>query len=60
MQVSSEPGTETDPSLSPDGNWVAYAASGEIYLRRVGTEGVEPSVAGRIPISSLRVTADAR
>jgi len=39
MQVSSEPGTETHPSLSPDGNWVAYAASGEIYLRRVGTEG---------------------
>ena len=37
-QVTSEEGTETHPSLSPDGNWVAYAASGEIYLRRVGTE----------------------
>jgi serine/threonine protein kinase len=37
-QVTSEEGTETHPSLSPDGNWVAYAASGEIYLRRVGAE----------------------
>jgi len=37
-QVTSEAGTETHPSLSPEGNLIAYAASGEIYLRRVGAE----------------------
>jgi Tol biopolymer transport system component/predicted Ser/Thr protein kinase len=37
-QVTSEDGTETSPSLSPEGNLIAYAASGEIYLRRVGAE----------------------
>ncbi|MBS1115737.1 MAG: serine/threonine protein kinase [candidate division NC10 bacterium] len=37
-QLTSEDGTETHPSLSPEGNLMAYAASGEIYLRRVGTE----------------------
>ena len=37
-QVTAEAGAETGPSLSPDGNWFAYAASGEIYLRRVGTK----------------------
>ncbi len=37
-QVTSEKGMETSPSLSPEGNLIAYAASGEIYLRRVGAE----------------------
>jgi serine/threonine protein kinase/Tol biopolymer transport system component len=36
--LTSEDGTETHPSLSPEGNLMAYAASGEIYLRRVGAE----------------------
>jgi len=36
--LTSEDGTETHPSLSPEGNLLAYAASGDIYLRRVGTE----------------------
>jgi Tol biopolymer transport system component len=38
MQVTSENGMETSPSLSPEGNLIAYAASGEIYFRRVGAE----------------------
>jgi Tol biopolymer transport system component len=37
-QVTAEEGTETHPSLSRDGSWLAYAASGDIFLRRVGTE----------------------
>ncbi len=36
--LTSEGGAETHPSLSPEGNLLAYAASGEIYLRRVGAE----------------------
>jgi Tol biopolymer transport system component len=36
--LTSEDGPETHPSLSPEGNLLAYAASGEIYLRRVGAE----------------------
>jgi eukaryotic-like serine/threonine-protein kinase len=39
-QVTSQPGVEGFPSLSPDGNWLVYAASGagnrHIYLQSVG------------------------
>jgi Tol biopolymer transport system component len=39
-QLTSEPGMETEPSLSPDGKWVVYKrgspGKGDIYLRAVG------------------------
>ncbi|MGH7638332.1 MAG: protein kinase domain-containing protein, partial [Gemmatimonadaceae bacterium] len=31
-----EDGVESDPTLSNDGHWLAYAHSGDIHLRRVG------------------------
>ncbi len=37
-QMTTEEGAETHPSLSRDGSWLAYAASGDIFLRRAGTE----------------------
>ena len=36
--LTSEDGPETHPTLSPEGNLLAYAALGEIYLRRVGAD----------------------
>jgi Tol biopolymer transport system component len=45
-QLTSEPGTEKDPGLSPDGKWVVYRSGppdkGDIYLQGVG---------GRTPIN---------
>jgi serine/threonine protein kinase len=39
-QVTSQPGAEQYPSLSPDGKWVVYSGEGsgskDIYLQRVG------------------------
>ncbi len=39
-QLTSDPGIESFPSLSPDGRTVAYTRDGDIYLRRVGGERV--------------------
>jgi Tol biopolymer transport system component len=43
-QLTSEPGQESHPSISPDGKWIAYdaATSGnqDIYLRSVGGQTV--------------------
>jgi len=35
-QLTRDPGVENYPSLSPDGNYVVYAARGDIWLQRVG------------------------
>lgn len=34
--VTSKPGVETTPSLSPDGKWIIYASEGDIHLQSVG------------------------
>ena len=43
-----EDGAESGPTLSPDGNWLAYAHAGDIHLRRVGGS------------SAVNLTADSR
>jgi Tol biopolymer transport system component len=35
-KITWEDGVESDPTLSDDGNWLAYAHAGDIHLRRVG------------------------
>jgi Tol biopolymer transport system component len=35
-QITSATGTETNPSLSPDGKWVVYSSAGDIWLQSVG------------------------
>src|SRR5262249_8787075 len=37
-RLTTEPGIEQFPSLSPDGTWVAYSKGGDIYLRSVGEQ----------------------
>jgi Tol biopolymer transport system component len=41
-QITSSGATESSPTLSPDGQWIAYrsdeSGSGDIYIRRIGDE----------------------
>ena len=41
-QITSSGATETSPTLSPDGQWLAYrsdeAGTGDIFIRRIGDE----------------------
>jgi Tol biopolymer transport system component len=37
-RLTTEPGIEQFPSLSPDGTWVVYSKGGDIYLRSVGEQ----------------------
>ena len=35
-RLTSQPGAETDPALSPDGGTLAFAMSGDVWVQRVG------------------------
>ena len=40
LPLTSLPGVEKQPSLSPDGSRVAFSWKGDIYVKQVGSEAV--------------------